>query len=216
MLDPTLLAAASATLETVINKALDYDPATRRALRQHTGKSLAITIRELNTSLCFHLGDEIMVTNQSEGATVRLQGSLPALIRLAVSSSTNLADSDVEVWGSTALLIDIKQLARNMEIDWEEAINQWLGDVAGHQLAETLRRQLGWLNERRKSTERLLREFLTEELRATPSTAELESFNSQVDQLYLKTDRLQARVEKLRHQLADKLATSDSTQKPSP
>jgi ubiquinone biosynthesis protein UbiJ len=212
MIDPTLLAAASATLETVINKALDYDPATRRALRQHTGKSLAITIRELNTTLCFHLGDNIMVTNQSEGATVSLQGSLPALISLAISKSTNLADSDVEAWGSTALLIEVKQLARNLEIDWEEAINQWLGDVAGHRLSESLRSQLGWLNDRRKSTERLLREFLTEELRATPSATELEGFNSQVDQLYLKTDRLQARLEKLRQQLANKLSPSDSSQ----
>lgn len=197
MFDPTILAGATATLETLINKALQYDPATRIALQKLTGKSLAVDIRELQTTLCFHLGDEIMVTNQGEDATVRLQGSLPALVALAISDSTNLSDSNVTAWGNTALLADIKQLARNVDLDWEEAINQWLGDIAGHQLAESLRRQLGWVNERRKNTQRLLQEFLTEELRATPSRAELEMFNSAVDQLYMKTDRLQARIDRL-------------------
>lgn len=210
MFDPTILAAASATLETLINKALQYDPATRRALREHTGKSLAIHIRELKTTLCFYLGDEVMVTNQGDDATVRLEGSLPALIALALSDSTNLSDSNVTAMGNTALLADIKQLARNLDIDWEEAVNQWLGDVAGHQLAEGLRRQLGWVNERRKSTQRLLKEFLTEELRATPARAELEMFNSAVDQLYLKTDRLQARVEKLRQSLTSRNQYKDA------
>ncbi len=210
MFDPTILAAATATLETLINKALQYDPATRRALQAYTGKSLAVDIRELKTTLCFHLGDEIMVTNQGKDATVRLQGSMPALIALAISDSTNLSDSNVTAWGNTALLADVKQLARNLDIDWEEAINQWLGDVAGHQLAEGLRRQLGWVNERRKNTERLLKEFLTEELRATPAQAELELFNSAVDQLYLKTDRLQARIERLHRSLTAKPQNKDA------
>lgn len=210
MFDPTLLAAATATLETLINKALQYDPATRRALRQHSGKSLAVEISELKTTLCFYLGDEIMVTNHGDDATVRLQGSLPALIALAISDSTNLSDSNVIALGDTALLGEIKQLARNLDIDWEEAVNQWLGDVAGHQLAEGLRRQLGWVNERRKNTQRLLQEFLTEELRATPARAELEYFNSAVDQLYLKTDRLQARFEKLRHSLTSSTQHKDA------
>jgi ubiquinone biosynthesis protein UbiJ len=206
MLDPTLLVAASATLEAIINKALQYDPATLKSLQKNTGKSLAIEISELNLTLCFHLGNPITITNHCEDPTVKLKGSLPALLSLALSDSTNLAKSGVTAWGNTAFLAEVKSIARRMEIDWEDAINQWLGDIAGHQIAEGLRRQFGWLNNRRISGERLLKEFLTEELRATPSPAELESFTSAVDQIYLKTDRLNARIQ----QLSARLQQQDS------
>lgn len=205
MLDPTLLTAASATLEAIINKALQYDPATLNTLEKHLGKSLKVEITELNFSLCFHFGRQIMVTNYCEEPTIELRGSIPALISLAMSDSTNLAKSGVTASGNTAFLAEIKSIARRMEIDWEDAINQWLGDVAGHQLAGGLRRQFDWLNDRRVNGERLLQEFLTEELRATPSQPELETFSSTVDQLYLKTDRLSARIQQL-----------DATLRPSP
>jgi ubiquinone biosynthesis protein UbiJ len=197
MLDPTLLTAASATLEAIINKALQYDPATLNTLETHFGKSLAVEITELDFILCFHFGRQVMVTNYCEDPTIKLQGSIPALISLALSDSTNLAKSGVCAKGNTAFLAEIKSIARRMDIDWEDAINQWLGDVVGHQVAGGIRRQFGWINDRRVNSERLLKEFLTEELRATPSQPELETFNSTVDQLYLKTDRLSARIQQL-------------------
>jgi len=203
MIDPTITTAATAGLEATINKALQYDPATRLKLQALTGKSLAVEISELNLLLCVHFETDIVrLSSNGDGATTRLVGSLPGLINLALSERVNLADSDVQAWGNTALLADIKVIASDLDLDWEEAINDWLGDILGHQVAEKLRFQFGWLKQRSKAGKRLLSEFITEELRAVPSDSEVRDFNDQVDNLRLAADRANARFERLKQKFS--------------
>lgn len=203
MVDPTVSAAATATLETAINKALQYDPATRLRLQALAGKSLAIDVQELKLQLCFHFNaQDIRISREYDNPTTRLSGSLPGLILLATGERINLADSGVEAWGNTALLAEIKAIASDVELDWEDAINEWVGDIAGHQLATKLRLQLGWVQQRASTGKRLLSEFFTEELRAIPSNIELQQFSDHVDTLRLAADRVSARVARLQHSLA--------------
>lgn len=206
MVDPTLSTAATVALETVINQALRYDPATRLRLQGLAGKSLAVEILpplgERRIPLCCHFDDDgVRLSSRIDDPTTCLRGSLPGLLMLASGDQINLAGAGVEAWGNTALLADIKSIAAGLDLDWEEAINDWLGDIAGHQLAEQARRQFGWVKDRARSGKRLLSEFLTEELRAVPAAAELQQFSEQVDALRLASDRLQARVERLRARL---------------
>ncbi|WP_439133767.1 ubiquinone biosynthesis accessory factor UbiJ [Pseudomaricurvus sp.] len=201
MVDPTLSAAATASLEAAINKALRYDPASRLRCQALAGKSLAIEIALAGKHfpLCCHFEEDgIRISANIDDPTTCLRGSLPGLLVLATSERVNLAEANVEAWGNTALLADIKSIASDLDLDWEEAINEWLGDVAGHQLAEKARSQFRWIKERGQSGKRLMSEFLTEELRAIPSAAELQHFNDQVDALRLASDRLLARFERLR------------------
>ncbi|MGH1374229.1 MAG: ubiquinone biosynthesis accessory factor UbiJ [Cellvibrionaceae bacterium] len=203
MIDPTISAAATASLEATINKALQYDPATKQKLHALAGKSLALEVTEFKLLLCVCFdADMVRLSSNGDGATTRLVGSLPGLINLAVGDRINLADSDVQAWGNTALLADVKIIASDLELDWEEAINDWLGDVLGHQIAEKLRLQFGWLKKRGQTGKRLLSEFITEELRAVPSEPELTFFSEQIDHLRLATDRIGARVDRLKQKLA--------------
>ncbi len=197
-IDPTLHSAATASLEAVINRALRYDPATRLKLARLAGKSLVIDISGSDLSLGCHFdADSIRIVGQIDNPTTRLSGSVSALLSLALSERLNLTGSGVEAWGNTALLTDLKSIAAQLELDWEEAVNELLGDILGHQLANTARAQLGWLRSRGASGKRLLQEFLTEELRALPAAPQLQQFNDNVDQLRLAADRLSARVERL-------------------
>lgn len=203
MVDPTLSAAATVSLEAAINRALRYDPATRLRLQALAGKSLAIEVASPlaghKLPLCCHFEDHgVRISAHIDNPTTCLRGSLAGLLMLASSDQVNLAAAGVEAWGNTALLAEIKTIAAGLDLDWEEAINDWLGDVAGHQLAEQARRQFRWLKARSQSGKRLLSEFLTEELRAVPSAVELQHFSDQVDALRLASDRLLARFERLR------------------
>jgi len=198
-LDPTLIAAATAALEQGINKTLQFDPATRQAIAALTGKSLLVEVTEPEFTLCLHFAaDNVRVTSYSEGSTTRLRGPLYGLLQLALSDNVNLSDSGVEAWGSTSLLADLQRISSQLDIDWEDAISPWLGDVASHALVNRLRARLGWLSERSRDGKRLIQEFLTEELRATPHRLELERFNREVDQLRLAADRMQSRVERIK------------------
>lgn len=204
-LDPTLVSAAGASLEAAINKILQYDPATRQRVQQLQGRSLSVEITEFGASICVLFeADRVGISAFADNPDTRLKGSLPALIRLARSENTNLAEAGVSASGDIELLVAVRRIISDLEFDWEEAINDRLGDLTGHQLAQGVRGQLQWLRERGNAGRRLLGEFLTEELRAVPSAAELQYFNDQVDDLRLECDRLQARVQRLSQVLAER------------
>ena len=217
MVNPTIAAAATATLEATINKALHYDPATRLALSQLQEKSLAVDFTDLHTSLCLHFDEQVVrVTTYSENPTTRLRGSVVGLARLVISDTATLTEANVEAWGSTALLaeptdglvsmrgsvhwssgtkLDCKnERGQSIDVDWEDALSHWMGDVVGHQLAQTIRWRLRLLVQHSKSTKRLVQEFLTEELAAIPTQVELQNFSNGVDEIRLAADRIDAKL----------------------
>lgn len=201
MADPTLLSAACAALETAINGALRYDPGSRHALGKLAGKVLAIELTQPALTLYLEpLPERVRVASHFEGeVTTRLRGSPMALLTLLRSERLTLAGSGVEVSGSTGTLEQLQQIIRNLEIDWEQALTQVSGDVAGHQGAQVLRGFADWISGRQETFERLLGEYLTEELSTTPARAELEHFYREVDDLRLAADRLEARLRALRN-----------------
>lgn len=200
MADPTVVSASCTALEGLIRTALVYDPASRRKLAALEGRVLAIEVRELDTT--FYLlpdAEGLRIQSYYEGnVDSRLRGSVPALLGLLGSERFNLKDSGVEVFGSTGLLVALQEIADSLEIDWEEALSQALGDVLGPQSAAVFRGLKDWLQARQQTAAQRISEYLTEELKASPSRPELEFFHQQVDELRLAADRLAARIDRLR------------------
>ena len=133
--DPSVQVAVAASLEAVVNKALQFDPGSRYALARLRGKVLALEFSQPNVTV-FLLPVEHGVRIQSayDGeVTTRIKGSPLALLGLVRSKHTNLANSGVEVFGSTGFLIELQKILQGLDIDWEEAISSVFGDIAGHQ-----------------------------------------------------------------------------------
>lgn len=193
----TLTIAALASAEKMLNAALRYDPATRIGLAQLEGKILAVQITA--PALKFFvmaMDDELRLMGNWEGdVDTRITGSLLALAQLSQTETHNLKDSGVTVMGDLSLLADLQRLMKNLDIDWEEMLSQFTGDIIGHQTAQMIRAKFGWAKDRAKNAQRLTGEFLTEELKALPGEPELEDFYRQVDDLRLAVDRAAARVE---------------------
>lgn len=204
MISPVLTAAATASLETAINTALRYDPGTRIGLQKLAGQSLAI---DLTAPLALTLGitfanDHISISHQPHTPTTRLRGSLAGLASLMLGEHSSLAGSGVEAIGSTVLLTEVQRLLRQLDLDWEDLLADCFGDIAAHQAAQRLRPGLQWLRQRGGNSRRLLSEFLTEELQATPGRHELELFHQSVDELRLRVDRADARLRQLQQLVA--------------
>lgn len=209
MPDPSLRTAALAALESTVNSALRYDPATRDGLRQLPG-----VLEIESTTPAFRLyvapadaGVALLGHYRGEPST-RLRGTLPALLALAAGDGDSLAGSGVDISGSTALLNELRRLLRQLDIDWEEPLCRLLGDIAGPLAAGALRQSFGWLAARGANTERLLAEYLTEELRSLPAAAEVRAFCDDVDDLRLRADRLDARFAQLRQTAAQAASAS--------
>ncbi len=201
-----LTTAARAALETSLNTALRFDPGTRLALARLEGQTLQITSTAPRFDLYFSFCEEGVAVLElgDDGATTRLQGSLPALAVLAASPSSTLSDSGVEVFGNTGLLSQLRIILTNLDIDWEEPVSLVLGNVAGHQAANTARTLVDWCKSRTKTSAQLLGEYLTEEIRCLPTVVELQGYYSEVDELRLASDRLTARLDLIREQMESK------------
>lgn len=199
-MDQMIITAALASAEKIINTALRYDPGTRIGLARLSGKILAVNITAplATTLFVMPLDDEIqLMANWDGDVDTRLSGSLMALVQLSSTEIHNLKYSGVTASGDLALLADLQQLLKNLDIDWEDMLSQFTGDIIGHQTAELIRAKFGWVKNRAQSVQRLTKEFLTEEYQALVSKPELEDFYRQVDELRLSVDRAAARVEKL-------------------
>ena len=198
-MDPMLSTAALASAEKIIQRALEYDPSSRIALSKLVPNVLAIQVTAPEFKI-FIVPDEkgIKLLGHYEGEiTTQLQGPLFALISLVKSERLNLKDTNVALVGSTSFMSELQKIFKNIDIDWEEILSQVFGDIIGHQGAEMIRSKLNWSKDRVSNIQRLTSEFLTEELRVLPSAPELNFFNSQVDELKLGVDRVQARIEQL-------------------
>lgn len=203
MSDPTINTAACIALEKSIAAALHYDPASRLAIARLSGKVLALELTQ--PAMVFYFVPHSQGLNIQayfeDSVTTRIKGSPLALVGLMNSSRLNLADSGVEVFGNTGLLIELQSILKNLDIDWEQALSEVIGDVLGHETAKGIRAALGWAQQRKNNFKRLLGEYLTEELRALPSRTELNYFLEDVDGLRMATDRVAARIQQLKIQI---------------
>ncbi len=198
-LDPSIQVALCSTAETLVNKALQYDPGSRLALARLQGKVLALEL--INPELNFYFfpeEDGLRVQSTFDGEiTTRVKGSPLDLLALAKSPRLNLADSGVEVFGNTGFLIELQNIVQSLDIDWEELVSSVVGDIAGHEIGKASSAVNHWFSQRKQSFNRLMGEFLTEEIKATPSKIELENFYRQVDELRLGVDRASAQLKQL-------------------
>ncbi|MFW2372249.1 MAG: ubiquinone biosynthesis accessory factor UbiJ [Gammaproteobacteria bacterium] len=190
-----------ASIETTINRYLALDPEKMAQFASLEGKVIAIDIKGLNESLFLYPGvDGIMVMGDFDGeADTTLSGTPLALARLGLSEDAApvLFSGEVKIEGDSRLGHQFKRLLSEVNIDWEEQLSKYLGDVLAHQLGNAARSCSAWFNRSKQSLALDLGEYLQEESRMVVTKAELDRFVSQVDQLREAADRLDARIHKL-------------------
>ena len=198
-MDATLTTAALTAAETIAQRALRYDPASRLALSKLEGQVLALNFTQPEWTVYVLPGEAgLSFSSHWEGdVQTRLTGPLKNFIGLARGEQTSLAGSGVQLEGSTHLVQSLQRILGQLDIDWEEALSEVLGDVLGHQGAELLRSGGRWLKARDSQARRLLGEFITQEAGLVPGRAELDNFYREVDELALALERTEARIQHL-------------------
>ncbi|MDQ2075997.1 SCP2 domain-containing protein [Marinimicrobium sp. ABcell2] len=214
-MDATLITGALVATEQAINKALEYDPASRAALGKLNDHVLALTLEPLALTVYVAPGTEaVRLLSHFEGEpSVHVRGPLPALIRLATGHQGNLKATGAQVSGDSGVLLELRSVLQNLDLDWEEALSQLFGDVAGHGAAQGLRDAGLWLRDRGTSSRRLLSEFMTEELRVLPSRQELQDYYRAVDDVRFDLDRVEARMRHLAARLQPSSPEAPSTRR---
>ena len=206
------------SLNAALRKALAYDPASRLALERLQGQVLAVQLTQPEMTVYVQPGEDgLSLSGHWEGDVhSRLTGKLWDFIRLAQGEQASLAGSGIRLEGDAQLVQSLQRIVRQLDIDWEEALCESLGDLTGHQLAQALRSGGLWFRGREAEARRLLTDFIGQELALVPSRPELEDFYRQVDELQLQLERAEARLEQYRakHPEANKPAPNEASNHP--
>lgn len=200
--DPAIVTAALAAVEAALARATALAPESQQALRQMGETLIAIEFTAPEVEVFVHIdpNGQIKLASYSEAkAAVRVRGTLESFLGLATAEdpAATLINSDIEVIGNTAPLLELQAIVTRMDIDWEAPLVSALGDVVGHQLAESLRGLFSWGEQAVSRLRRQLSEFILEEGRLSPPAAELEAFYDGVQSLSLRVDRLESRAKRL-------------------
>lgn len=194
----SLLAAA----EIGGNRLLAYDEAALAGCRELQGHCIAIEITDLGFRLYCHPGGWGIRLSQNpppREAEAAISGRLMALVNLAAEDdklATSMQER-VSFHGDVKLAQKLQGILGGLDIDWEEALSEIIGDVAAFQVHQRARRLGEWLKESADSLLQTTSDYLREEARASPTTVEFEQFQSRVTGLKNDVSRAEARLARL-------------------
>ncbi|MDN5871688.1 MAG: SCP2 sterol-binding domain-containing protein [Nitrococcus sp.] len=186
--------------ETLLNRLLAADPGSPRRLRELAGCRLSVELTDIELHF-FVLFSEtglrlILPTSAADTApTVRLRSSRAGLLALATPAGRRRPK--IEFSGEVGVVQDLRRLFTELEVDWEEQIARYTGDVLAHQLGRAVKGSTNWLRRSGESALQTIGEYLTEERRDLPAAAEVSGFVAEVDCLHQEVERLAARVRRL-------------------
>jgi len=194
---------ATATLEKALNQALRMDPETLDQVTRLEGRVVALEISGLGKTIyLLPTAEGMRVQSIFEGeADVSIRGGPFSLARMGLSDNpASLFGDGVEMSGDAHLGRKIQHILDGLDLDWEEQLSRFSGDVVAHQLGNALRGAFDWGRKTADTLGRDVAEYFQEESRDLVVKAELNRFLNQVDTLRSDVDRLAQRVKRLQVQ----------------
>lgn len=193
-------------LETAINTALKYDPGTVRDLSELEGQVLLIDCSTPTMRLAIETNQQkIILHNNWDGeAAVTVQGTMVALVKMAVNASdtSSFANSGVQLSGNLETLHRLHKILSKLNIDWEAALADLVGDVPAHVIGSAVRKSAKVSTESLQRASSALVEVAQEEFEITPSQNRFKQFKQDIRQMSADTDRIAARLSALNAKIA--------------
>ena len=192
-------------VEALVDTALAHDPASASALAVLEGEVLLIesTLPPINiavepTSSGIKLHDQ-----WDDEASVSVTGTLVAMAGVALNAkeSISFSGTGVRVSGNLDTLNQLNKIMGNLDIDWEAALSEIIGDIPAHLLAHSIRSSAVCRADTVKRASTGLIEIAQEEFNLTPSKNEFETIAPQIRKLSSDVDRLAARLKRLQQTL---------------
>ncbi|QSP95136.1 SCP2 sterol-binding domain-containing protein [Marinobacter salinisoli] len=200
---PTLLSAVSAIVEGALNQTLELDPAGRAALLDALTGPVNIQVSApVPLTYCLsRTGERVSVSSQpAEQPALSISGKPIAFTALAIGDDKVFSDGRLTVSGDMGLAHQVQRALHQLNPDWEAAMARYLGDVPAHLIGKRIRQAVAWSRNAFAMLNANIEEYIHEESRSLPGRRELEATFEDIDQLHLRTERLEARLNQLDHQ----------------
>jgi ubiquinone biosynthesis protein UbiJ len=158
---PGMLAHA---LETAVNHVLQLDMESPERVKKLEGHVLQLDLEGLAITLFFTFKHGVVRVRLNSEATpdTVISGTPVALFSMAEPEEADwgLPDSKVQINGDASLARDLERIFSKLEPDWEGPLAGMFGDVAGHQIAQTLRQGAETAKETARSASKVLSDII--------------------------------------------------------
>lgn len=207
-----LLMPIIAAMETGLNQLFAMDPEIKSRLVRFSGKIIAFHITDIDqTFYLFPDQQGILILSHYEGeADTCISGSMLAFARMGLADDNDKTKTvfkgDITISGDIGLGQHFQSLFQQLNIDWEEHLSQFTGDIIAHSIGNITRGLLHWGKEASHTIGLNISEYLQYETRDLASGPEINHFITAVDKLRNDVDRAAARLSRITQTLNQKQA----------
>jgi len=198
--NPVLVRLGS-LLEAVLNRAVALDAQSQSALAALDGRRIGVQLRGADLALAIgvHDGRLSVGPHWQHAADLNLHASPASLLAFALrrGEDSPLPPGRVDISGDAELARRMEKWLRDFRPDIEEAFAQSFGDVLGVALARAFALAFAWTRATAQALAQDGAEYLREESRDLIAPTQMERFLDDVDDLRERTDRLDARVQRM-------------------
>lgn len=196
-----ILTAILAGVEQAINQLLRLDPEVAGELFKLNGKVIQFTFTDVNMDVFVRVHrDRLGLAATFDGdVDAALTGSTVTFLRTYAQGFS--VGSGLKISGELDIVETFSEQMQRFHIDWEELLSKVIGDIAAHKVHGTLSGILSWGADSLERARIDTAEYVHEEVRITPSQAELEDFIAEVSVVRDGVERAAARVDRLLNSL---------------
>ncbi|MBZ2189284.1 SCP2 sterol-binding domain-containing protein [Alcanivorax sp. JB21] len=193
-----------ASIERGVNSALRHDPASQQRLAEHSGRLISVSLRVPAREVFILIvedGVECYHSSEAEADVSLCGGPLDLAAEfLGWDTAPGVIAGPVSVRGDRELLQALTAIARDLDVDWGALFAPLLGNELAQQVDHGARRFFHWAREGLDRLARQGSDYLSRESGLMPSRTELREFGHDVTELQMATERLEARIQRLRAQ----------------
>jgi ubiquinone biosynthesis protein UbiJ len=201
-----------AAIEIAGNRVLTLDDNVIHRCGELQGSCIAITFTDLEQTLYCHPGSwgiRLSRNPPTKPADATISGRVMALVSMALeedSVSTSIREQ-LSFEGNVGIAQQMQKIIIELDIDWEEVLSEYTGDVLAFQLHQKTRQAADFFKQGLQSFMQTNSEYLREEARVTPTQPEFDDFQQQLNSLRQDVDRAEARLRQLLNKTRDKQLT---------
>jgi len=198
-----MIASLNTLIVSSFNRYLDCDPERAQALENINDKILSITTKEANFTLIMQVQNaRFFEADLSQQIDASIIVSMHILSGKMGGQDQNqlLKDGIIEIQGDSHVASVFNKVMNEIEIDWQDVISKYTGDIVAHQITTGAKSVASVLRRLGDNLRLDVRDYLQDDLQIAVTESEVEHFVEQVDDLRARTDRLEARLNKYTEQ----------------
>ena len=185
--------------ELALNAALAHDPESQSKLIQFDQRCIAIDISDMDKVIHVQfIQDKLALSLDADSeADLTITGKAFTLAKLG-SDPDSLFSADIDIHGDVQFAKQLRDLLDGFDFDCEAQLARFTGDTLAYPIAHGVRQFGRWAKDSHQSMQLNIAEYLKEEALILPDESQVNVFLSDVDTLRADTERLEARIARLK------------------